>query len=308
MRLFFLYEEDMKKIIECVPNFSEGRDRTIIDSIVSTINETRVCEKRVKVLKVDSGEAVNRTVVTFVGEVDVVVEAAFRAVKRAAELIDMRKHHGTHPRLGATDVLPLIPLQNISLEECAQLARQLAQRIYDELGIACYLYEAAALRAERKNLAVCRRGEYERLKARIEDSAIDDAPDIGPDVFTDIVARSGATNVGAREFLVAVNFNIDSPSKELAHDIACEVREKGRKINGEWHSGILKGCKAIGWFIPEYGYAQVSMNICDTKTTPYKRAYEVVCEVALRHGTRVTGVELIGVLPEDVMTAIKSIL
>ena len=212
----------MERIIECVPNFSEGRNREVIDKIVSTIEKSG----GVKVLDVDPGEATNRTVVTFIGSPECVVEAAFKGVQCAGELIDMRQHHGAHPRSGATDVLPLIPVAGITLEECAELARRLAERIYTELGIPCYCYEAAAFRPERKNLAVCRSGEYEALPEKIEDPAR--RPDFGPEHFTEKAAVSGATNVGARDFLIAVNFNLNTTSTRRANAVAFDVREKGR--------------------------------------------------------------------------------
>ena len=265
----------MAQIIECVPNFSEGRDKKVIDAIVSAIAGAKgPGGKSVKVLDVDPGEATNRTVVTFVGEVDAVLEAAFQGARKAQELIDMRQHHGAHPRSGATDVLPLIPVAGITLEECATLARGLAERLYKELGIPCYCYEAAALRPERKNLAVCREGEYEALPKKFADDAL--KPDFGPDEFNETAAHCGATNVGARNFLVAVNFNLNTTSTRRAMAVAFDVREKGRKAreggkldgkllkdaNGEqlWIPGTLKGCKAIGWYIDEYGIAQVSMT------------------------------------------------
>ena len=265
----------MQQIVECVPNFSEGRNRQVIDQIVAEIAATEVEGLKVNVLDVDPGEATNRTVVTFVGEPKAVVEAAFRGARKAAELIDMRLHHGAHPRSGATDVCPLIPVANITLEECAALARSLAKRLYDELGIACYCYEAAAFTPERRNLAVCREGEYEALPEKMKDPAR--RPDFGPDTYNDRVATAGATNVGARNFLIAVNFNLNTTSTRRAMAVAFDVREKGRKAReggsltgkvlrddkGEeiWIPGTLKGCKAIGWYIDEYGIAQVSMNM-----------------------------------------------
>ena len=286
----------MKRIIECVPNFSEGRDRDIIDTIVAEIErggKSAVCDTPgVKVLNVDPGEATNRTVVTFVGSPKAVLEAAFHGVKAAGELIDMRQQHGAHPRSGATDVLPLIPISGITLEECAELARGLAERIYNELEIPCYCYESAAFKPERKNLAVCRAGEYEALPEKIVNP--DRKPDFGPDKYTEKVAFSGAINVGARDFLIAVNFNLNSTSTDLANDIACDVREKGRPKM----PGTLKGCKAIGWFIDEYGIAQVSMNITDINTTPLHIAYDEVCRAANARGVRVTGTEIIGLVPK----------
>lgn len=306
----------MAQIIECVPNFSEGRDKKVIDAIVSAIAGAKgPGGKSVKVLDVDPGEATNRTVVTFVGEVDAVLEAAFQGTKKAQELIDMRQHHGAHPRSGATDVLPLIPVAGITLEECATLARGLAERLYKELGIPCYCYEAAALRPERKNLAVCREGEYEALPKKFADDAL--KPDFGPDEFNETAARCGATNVGARNFLVAVNFNLNTTSTRRAMAVAFDVREKGRKAreggkldgkllkdaNGEqlWIPGTLKGCKAIGWYIDEYGIAQVSMNITDITLTPMHVAFEEVCRAAAARGLRVTGAEIVGLVPKCVL-------
>ena len=300
--------QEMERIIECVPNFSEGRNREVIDKIVSTIEKSG----GVKVLDVDPGEATNRTVVTFIGSPECVVEAAFKGVQCAGELIDMRQHHGAHPRSGATDVLPLIPVAGITLEECAELARRLAERIYTELGIPCYCYEAAAFRPERKNLAVCRSGEYEALPEKIEDPAR--RPDFGPEHFTEKAAVSGATNVGARDFLIAVNFNLNTTSTRRANAVAFDVREKGRparegnpitgKIRKDENGntimipGTLKGCKAIGWYIDEYGIAQVSMNITDINATPLHKAFEEVCRAASARGLRVTGTEIVGLVPK----------
>lgn len=305
----------MKKLIECVPNFSEGRNRQVIDQIVAAIAATEVNGLKVKVLDVDPGEATNRTVVTFVGEPEVVMEAAFQGAKKAAELIDMRLHHGAHPRSGATDVCPLIPVANITLEECAELARTLAKRMWEELQIACYCYEAAAFRPERKNLAVCREGEYEALPNKMTDPAL--RPDFGPDTCTERVATAGATNVGARNFLIAVNFNLNTTSTRRAMAVAFDVREKGRKMreggsltgkvlrdeNGEerWQPGTLKGCKAIGWYIDEYGIAQVSMNITDIAQTPLHIAFEEVCRAAAARGLRVTGAEIVGLVPKSAL-------
>ena len=309
----------MHKIIECVPNYSEGRNKEVIDQIVKAIADTKVNTERgeesVKVLDVDPGEATNSTVVTFVGSPEAVLEAAFQGEKKAAELIDMRTHHGAHPRSGATDVLPLIPVADTTLEECAEWARGLAKRIYDELGIACYCYEAAAFTPERKNLAVCRAGEYEALPEKVSDPAR--KPDFGPGVYNETVAKSGATNVGARDFLIAVNFNLNTTSARRATAVAFDVREKGRQAreggnpagkilkdeNGKaiWIPGTLKGCKAIGWFIEEYGIAQVSMNITDMNTTPLHVAFEEVCRAAAARGLRVTGTEIVGLIPKRVL-------
>lgn len=283
-------------IIECVPNFSEGRDMNKIQAIADSIASVPGSE----ILNIDSGEAANRTVITFKGAPEAVVEAAFRSVRTAAEVIDMRQHKGEHPRIGATDVLPLVPISGISLEECAALARSLAERIFSELGIPCYCYEAAALKPERRKLEVCRRGEYEALPEKIADP--DSRPDFSPETFTGTAARSGATVVGARNFLIAVNFNLDSKSAGLASEIAADVRESGRTVTGPDGTrrkipGTLKGCKAIGWYIEEYGIAQVSMNITDISETPLHKAYCEVSRAALERGTKVTGTEIIGLVP-----------
>ncbi len=286
----------MKKIIECVPNYSEGRDKTVIDAIVAAIETV----EGVKVLDVDPGEATNRTVVTFVGEPEPVCEAAFRGAAKAQELIDMRQHHGAHPRSGATDVLPLVPVAGITLEECAALARKLAERLWKELGIPCYCYEAAAFTPERRNLAVCREGEYEALPEKMADPAR--KPDFGGS-WDETVAKAGATNVGARNFLVAVNFNLNTTSTRRANAVAFDVREKGRKNpSGEgWIPGTLKGTKAIGWYIDEYGIAQVSMNITDIDATPLHVAFEEVSRAAAARGLRVTGAEIVGLVPKRVL-------
>ncbi|WP_297070219.1 glutamate formimidoyltransferase [uncultured Duncaniella sp.] len=296
------------RIIECVPNFSEGRDKNVIKAITDAIESV----KGISLLDVDPGEATNRTVVTFVGEPEAVVEAAFQGVKRAAELIDMRNHHGAHPRMGATDVCPLIPISGITLEECAELARKLAKRIADELEIPTYCYEAAAFTPERKNLAVCRAGEYEALPEKMNHEG--KGPDFGDRPFDEKAARTGATTVGARDFLIAVNFNLNSTSTRRANAIAFDVREKGRpvreggKVNGKplkdengntiMKPGTLKATKAIGWFIDEYGIAQVSMNITDISTTPLHVAFDEVCRAANERGVRVTGTEIVGLVPK----------
>ena len=309
----------MDRIIECVPNFSEGRNKEVIDAIVAAIEkggkDADCARPGVKVLDVDPGEATNRTVVTFVGSPEAVLEAAFQGVKCAGELIDMRQHHGAHPRSGATDVLPLIPISGITLEECAVLARQLAERIYNELEIPCYCYEAAAQKPERKNLAVCRAGEYEALPEKMSDS--ERMPDFGPGHYTERAAFSGATNVGARDFLIAVNYNLNTTSTRRANAVAFDVREKGRPMregnpitgkvvkdeNGKtvMIPGTLKGCKAIGWFIDEYGIAQVSMNITDINTTPLHVAFDEVCRAAAARGLRVTGTEIVGLVPKKTL-------
>lgn len=296
------------RIIECVPNFSEGRDKNVIKSITDAIESV----KGIKLLDVDPGEATNRTVVTFVGEPEAVVEAAFRGVKRAAELIDMRQHHGAHPRMGATDVCPLIPIAGVTLEECAELARKLAERISAELEIPTYCYEAAAFTPERKNLAVCREGEYEALPEKMNHPG--KGPDFGDRPFDEKAARTGATTVGARDFLIAVNFNLNTTSTRRANAIAFDVREKGRpvreggKVTGKplkdaegntiMQPGTLKATKAIGWYIDEYGIAQVSMNITDISTTPLHVAFDEVCRAAAARGVRVTGTEIVGLVPK----------
>ncbi len=289
------------QIVECVPNFSEGRDGTVIDGIVSAIASAQAGDRKARVLNVDPGAAANRTVVTFAGTPDAVAEAAFRGVEAAGKLIDMSVHHGTHPRIGATDVLPIVPVSGITLEECAVIARELAERIFTELGIPCYCYEASAFKPERTNLAVCRAGEYESLPEKIADP--ERRPDFCPDTFDTVAKKSGASVVGARNFLVAVNFNLDTDSAREAHEIACDVRQKGRKgPDGAWIPGPLKGCKAIGWYIEEYGIAQVSMNITDIDATPLHVAYEIVRKAAQERGHRVTGTEIIGLVPRRVLT------
>lgn len=282
--------------VECVPNFSEGRDREKIRKIADSI----ACIPGITVRDISSGEAANRTVITFTGNPEAVCEAAFNAVRTAAGLIDMRLHKGTHPRIGATDVLPLIPVCGISLEECAMLARRLAERIFTELGIPCYCYEASAFIPERKRLEVCRKGEYESLAEKIADPEL--RPDFSPASFTETAAKAGATVVGARNFLIAVNFNLDTESAGLASEIAKDVRESGRTVTGTDGRktripGTLRGCKAIGWYIDEYGIAQVSMNITDSDAVPLHRAFTEVCRAAERRGAKVTGTEIIGLLP-----------
>lgn len=296
------------RLIECVPNFSEGRDRAVIKQITDAIESV----EGVRLLDVDPGEATNRTVVTFVGDPESVQEAAFRGVRKAAELIDMSKHHGAHPRMGATDVCPLIPVSGVTLEEAAEMARNLGRRIADELNIPVYAYEASALKSGRKNLAVCRRGEYEGLAERFGG---EDGPDFGNRPWDDAAARTGATAVGARDFLIAVNYNLNTTSTRRANAIAFDVREKGRpkrqgpKVNDPvvkdengktvMIPGTLKGTKAIGWFIDEYGIAQVSMNITDIRTTPLHVAFDEVCRAASERGIRVTGTEIVGLIPKS---------
>jgi len=297
-----------KQIIECVPNFSEGRDKAKIKEITDAIQSV----EGISLLDVDPGEATNRTVVTFVGAPDAVVEAAFMGIRKAAEVIDMRGHHGAHPRMGATDVCPLIPVAGITLEECAALARELAERVAAELNIPTYCYEAAAFTPERKNLAVCREGEYEALAEKM--GSREKGPDFGNRPFDEEVAKTGATTIGARDFLIAVNFNLNTTSTRRANAIAFDVREKGRpmreggKVTGKpmkdengnpiMIPGTLKGTKAIGWYIDEYGIAQVSMNITDIAQVPLHVAFDEVCRKAEARGVRVTGTEIVGLVPK----------
>ncbi len=299
----------MKKLIECVPNFSEGRDMAVIRQITDEIERI----DGVKLLDVDPGATTNRTVVTFVGEPDAVCEAAFAAVKKAQELIDMRQHKGDHPRFGATDVCPLVPISGITMDETAAYARRLAERIGRELSIPVYCYENAATEEKRRNLANCREGEYESLPEKLVSKEW--GPDFGPAEYNDSVARSGATAVGARDFLIAVNFNLNTTSTRRANAIAFDVREKGRPLrtgnpitgkpvideNGEpvMVPGTLKGTKAIGWFIDEYGIAQVSMNITNLSETPLHIAFDEVSEKARLRGLRVTGLEIVGLVPRS---------
>lgn len=300
-----------KRIIECVPNFSEGRNMETIKQITDVIE----AQKGVKLLDVDPGEATNRTVVTFVGEPEAVVETAVAAIKRATELIDMRQHKGAHPRMGACDVCPLIPVSGITLEECAELARGLAKRIAEELNVPTYCYEAAAFTPERRNLAVCRAGEYEALPEKMTNEA--KKPDFGARTYDEGVARTGATAVGARDFLVAVNYNLNTTSTRRANAIAFDVREKGRPMregnpitgkivkdengNPVMKPGTLKACKAIGWFIEEYGIAQVSMNMTNLSVTPLHVAFDEVCRAADARGVRVTGAEIVGLVPKSAL-------
>ena len=301
----------MSRIIECVPNFSEGRDMQIIGQITDAVKSV----EGVSLLNVDPGAATNRTVVTFVGAPEAVVEAAFRAIKVAGEIIDMRKHHGEHPRIGATDVCPLIPIADVTMEECAKYARDLASRVGSELGIPVYCYESAAFKPERRNLAVCRSGEYEGIAKKFANPEW--KPDFGPCEYNDKVAFSGVSVIGARDFLVAINYNLNTTSTRRANAIAFDVREKGRKVregnpitgkvvldengNEVWKPGTLKGCKAIGWYIEEYGIAQVSMNVTDINTTPVHIAFDEVCRAAAERGIRVTGAEIVGLVPKKVL-------
>ena len=293
----------MQKLIECVPNFSEGRDKHVIDQIAAAIS---ACEG-VELLDVDPGKATNRTVMTFVGEPERVVEAAFQAMKKAKELIDMRKHKGEHPRFGATDVCPLVPVSGIGMEETADWARKLAKRVGEELEYPVFLYESAASAPHRKNLANVRAGEYEGLEAKLR--LPDWQPDFGPAKF---VAETGTTAIGARDFLVAVNFNLNTTSVRRANAISFDVREAGRllkekdPVSGEEKEvripGTLKAAKAIGWFIEEYGVAQVSMNLTDIGTTSLHVAFDAVQDSAHARGIRVSGTEIVGMVPLRVLT------
>lgn len=300
-----------QRIIECVPNFSEGRNMSVIKQITDEIEKT----EGVNLLNVDPGAATNRTVVTFVGSPEQVVKAAFQAIKKAGEVIDMHHHHGEHPRMGATDVCPFIPIAGITMEETADYARQLAKRVGEELQIPVYCYESAAYKQERRNLASCRSGEYEGLAKKFQDQNW--KPDFGPVEFTERASRTGATAIGARDFLVAINYNLNTTSTRRANAIAYDVREKGRKmregnqITGKvvkdekgkdvWTPGTLKGCKAIGWFIEEYGIAQVSMNVTNISQTPVHIAFDEVVAKAAARGIRVTGSEIVGLIPKKVL-------
>jgi glutamate formiminotransferase/formiminotetrahydrofolate cyclodeaminase len=293
--------ESMRRLIECVPNFSEGRDPRIIRDITDSIEAV----EGVRLLNVDPGRATNRTVVTFVGEPEVVVEAAFRAIRTAGELIDMSAHEGEHPRMGATDVCPLVPIANIDLEETAEFARALGERVGHELEIPVYLYEAAQPDESRRSLSDIRAGEYEGFFDKIKRSEW--KPDFGPATFDE---RRGATAIGARDFLIAYNVNLNTTSTRRANAVAFDVREKGRKKLGpDWKPvrdehgdfvivpGALEAVKAIGWFIEEYGIAQVSMNLTNIRVTPLHIAFDEVCRSAESRGLRVTGSELVGLVP-----------
>lgn len=298
----------MKQLIECVPNFSEGRDLQVIRQITDEIEKT----EGVKLLDVDPGKATNRTVVTFVGTPEAVMEAAFQAVRKAAEVIDMSHHHGEHPRFGGTDVCPLVPVSNITMVETAEYARRLAERIGNELKIPVYCYENAAFTEERRNLANCRSGEYEGLPEKLQDPHW--KPDFGPAIFN---PRTGAIAVGARDFLVAYNVNLNTTSTRRANALAFDIREKGRPVregnpitgkikkdekgNEIWVPGALRACKAIGWYIEEYGIAQVSINLTNISITSVHQAFETACQKALERGMRVTGSELVGLIPKKAL-------
>ncbi len=301
----------MKQLIECVPNFSEGRNQAVIEQIAEVIRQS----EGVKLLNIDPGKATNRTVMTFVGTPEEVVEAAFRAIQKASEVIDMRQHQGEHPRFGATDVCPLVPVSNISMEETVKYARRLAKRVGEELGVPVYCYEFAAFTPQRRSLADCRAGEYEGLRHKIE--LPDWKPDFGPSTWDEKVATTGASAIGARNFLIAYNVNLNTTSVRRANSVAFDVREAGRILregdpvtgkiildeNGEPKRipGSLKKVRAIGWFIEEYGIAQISMNLTDITVTPLHIAFDEVCEKARQRGLRVTGSELVGLIPLQAM-------
>lgn len=300
-----------KQIIECVPNISEGRDINKINSIANVVKTV----EGVKLLDIDPGKATNRTVITFVGEPKNVIEAAFRLIKKASELIDMNKHSGEHPRFGATDVCPLVPIANISMEETANFAHQLGKRVGDELGISGYFYENAATSDDRKNLATIRSGEYEGLKDKLENPTW--KPDFGPSTYNKQVISSGVTAISARDFLIAYNINLNSTSTRRANAIAFDVREAGRvlregnpitgkkvlDVNGEPKRvpGKLKAVKGIGWFIDEYGIAQISYNLTNISITSMHEAFEETVLSATKRGLRVTGSELVGLVPLQAM-------
>ncbi len=301
----------MKQIIECVPNISEGRDEEKIKIISQIVEEV----DGVKLLNVDPGKATNRTVITFVGEPQQVIDAAFLLIQKAQELIDMSKHTGEHPRMGATDVCPLVPIANISMEECAEWAHKLGERVGTELGIPVYHYEAAAKEEKRKNLANCRQGEYEGLSKKLVDPEW--KPDFGPSEFNKSVEKSGVTGISARDFLVAYNINLNTTSNRRANAVAFDIREAGRikreggtlsgKImkdedgNPLKEPGLFKAVKGIGWYIEEYGVAQISYNLTDINISPLHEVFDKTCERSISRGMRVTGSELIGLVPKKVL-------
>jgi glutamate formiminotransferase/formiminotetrahydrofolate cyclodeaminase len=293
------------RLVECVPNFSEGRNPAVTDAIAAVITDT----EGAWLLDVDPGKATNRTVVTFVADYDRAVEAAFRAIAKAAELIDMRKHQGEHARMGATDVCPFVPVRGVSMDDCVALARALGERVGKELEIPVYLYEYAATREERRNLATIRAGEYEALADKLKDPRW--KPDFGPARFN---AKSGATVIGARKFLIAYNVNLNTRDARKANDVALEIREAGRNERGPdgkfvrdergepvKRPGRLQACKAVGWYIDEYERAQISINLTDFDVTPPHLAFDTVCEEAEKRGLRVTGSELVGLIPLEAM-------
>ena len=300
-----------KQIIECVPNISEGRDADKIRIISQIVEEI----DGVKLLNVDPGKATNRTVITFVGEPQAVIDAAFLLIQKAQELIDMSKHSGEHPRMGATDVCPLVPIANISMEQCADWAHKLGQRVGTELGIPVYHYEAAAKEEKRENLANCRKGEYEGLSKKLVDPNW--KPDFGPAKFTKSVEKSGATAISARDFLVAYNINLNTTSTRRANAVAFDIREAGRiKREGDSLSGnimkdkngnplkepgLFKSVKGIGWYIEEYGVAQISYNLTNINISPLHEVFDKTCERSIARGMRVTGSELVGLVPKKVL-------
>ncbi len=302
----------MQKLIECVPNISEGRDRGIIDAVTAVIGEV----EGARLLDVDAGADTNRTVITFIGPPEAVAEAAFRVVRRAAELIDMSRHHGAHPRHGATDVCPFVPVRGVTMAECVELARQVGRRIGSELSIPVYLYEEAATRTERRNLADVRKGEYEALPGKL--GTTEWAPDFGPNAWNERTARTGATNVAARGFLVAYNVNLNTRDKALATQVALDIKEAGRALrdaqgnivkDADGNSVLepgpyrLPACKAVGWYIPAFQRAQVSINLVNTGVTKPHQAFEA-CDAAARgRGARATGSELVGLVPESDLLA-----
>ena len=301
----------MKKLIECVPNISEGRDKDKIELISKVVEKV----EGVKLLNVDPGNATNRTVITFIGEPQNVIDAAFLLVKTAQENIDMSTHKGEHPRMGATDVCPLVPISNITMQETVEWAQKLAKKIGNELGIPVYCYEEAATKPERKNLANCRSGEYEAMSKKIETKEW--KPDYGPDKFNETVKKSGVTAVGARDFLIAYNVNLNTTSTRRANSIAFDIREAGRikreggKLDGKIikdkkgnplrEPGMFKSVKGIGWFIKEYNIAQISYNLTDINVSPLHLVFDKTCEQATKKGIRVTGSELIGLVPKKVL-------
>ncbi len=301
----------MKKLIECVPNISEGRDKEKIELISKVVQKV----EGVKLLNVDPGNATNRTVITFIGEPQNVIDAAFLLVKTAQENIDMSTHKGEHPRMGATDVCPLVPISNITMQETVEWAQKLAKKIGNELGIPVYCYEEAATKPERKNLANCRSGEYEAMSKKIETKEW--KPDYGPDKFNETVKKSGVTAVGARDFLIAYNVNLNTTSTRRANSIAFDIREAGRikreggKLDGKIikdkkgnplrEPGMFKSVKGIGWFIKEYNIAQISYNLTDINVSPLHLVFDKTCEQATKKGIRVTGSELIGLVPKKVL-------
>jgi glutamate formiminotransferase / formiminotetrahydrofolate cyclodeaminase len=290
----------MNKIVECVPNFSEGRDPAVIEAITAEIRKVA----GVELLDVDPGRETNRTVVTFAGSPDGVAEAAFQAIKMAAERIDMAHHKGAHPRMGATDVCPFVPVADVTMEECAEIARRVGKRVGEELGFPVYLYEEAATNEKRRNLAYIREGEYEALPEKLKTEEF--TPDYGPASFN---PRSGATVIGAREFLIAYNVNLNTRNVKLAKDVANRIREKGYTVKdtktGEKKTvpGTLKAVRAVGWYIPEYGMAQISINLINYKTTPLYRVFEEAVRVAAEFGLRVSGSELVGLIPLEALLA-----